>query len=99
MPLEGDARGMGHRDSPEEHGGERAVCEADGGFAPAARERRAGNQVSEQKMAKLETEEDGLNPVPQSLPVHISLLALRFYKTYLSSLFAGNCRFHPTCSP
>jgi len=54
--------------------------------------------VSEQEMAKLETEEDELNSFRQSLPVHISLLALRFYKTYLSSLFAGNCRFHPTCS-
>ena len=54
--------------------------------------------MSEQKMAKLQREEDGLNSVPLSLPVHISLLALRFYKTYLSILFAGNCRFHPTCS-
>ena len=27
-----------------------------------------------------------------------ALLALRFYKAYLSMLFAGNCRFHPTCS-
>ena len=49
-------------------------------------------------MAKLETGEHGLNSVPQSLPVHISLLALRLYKTYLSIFFAGNCRFHPTCS-
>jgi putative membrane protein insertion efficiency factor len=30
--------------------------------------------------------------------VRIALLALRFYKTYLSMLFAGNCRFEPTCS-
>ena len=49
-------------------------------------------------MAKLEREEDRGNFVPRSLPVSISLLALRFYKTYLSILFAGNCRFHPTCS-
>jgi uncharacterized protein len=48
-------------------------------------------------MAK-EREEDRLNSVPRSLPVRISLLALRFYKTYLSGLFAGNCRFDPTCS-
>jgi putative membrane protein insertion efficiency factor len=26
------------------------------------------------------------------------LFALRFYKAYLSLLFAGNCRFQPTCS-
>jgi uncharacterized protein len=49
-------------------------------------------------MARLEREEDRLNSVPRSLPVNISLLALRFYKTYLSILFAGNCRFDPSCS-
>jgi putative membrane protein insertion efficiency factor len=49
-------------------------------------------------MAKVERDEHRLNPVPRSLPVRISLLALRFYKTYLSTLFAGNCRFVPTCS-
>ena len=36
--------------------------------------------------------------IPLRLSVRIALLALRFYKTYLSFLFAGNCRFHPTCS-
>jgi putative membrane protein insertion efficiency factor len=30
--------------------------------------------------------------------VRAALLALRFYKAYLSILFAGNCRFEPTCS-
>lgn len=49
-------------------------------------------------MANLEREEHGLNSGRLSLPVDISLMALRFYKTYLSILFAGNCRFHPTCS-
>jgi uncharacterized protein len=34
----------------------------------------------------------------RSYPVRAALLALRFYKAYLSLLFAGNCRFHPTCS-
>ena len=27
-----------------------------------------------------------------------ALFALRFYKAYLSILFAGNCRFQPSCS-
>ena len=27
-----------------------------------------------------------------------ALFALRFYKSYLSLLFAGSCRFEPTCS-
>jgi putative membrane protein insertion efficiency factor len=30
--------------------------------------------------------------------VRAALLALRFYKAYLSILFAGSCRFEPTCS-
>jgi putative membrane protein insertion efficiency factor len=28
----------------------------------------------------------------------MALFALRFYKAYLSLLFAGACRFEPTCS-
>jgi len=30
--------------------------------------------------------------------VKAALFALRFYKSYLSLLFAGSCRFEPTCS-
>ena len=36
--------------------------------------------------------------VKQCVPVRAALFALRFYKTYLSVLFAGSCRFEPTCS-
>lgn len=53
-------------------------------------------------------DEAGLNSAPtqiaparfekRSIPVRAALLALRFYKAYLSILFAGNCRFEPTCS-
>ena len=42
--------------------------------------------------------QDGLKSVPRSAPVQIALFALRFYKAYLSLLFAGSCRFEPTCS-
>jgi uncharacterized protein len=35
---------------------------------------------------------------PRSFAINSALLAIRFYKIYLSFLFAGNCRFHPTCS-
>jgi len=47
---------------------------------------------------------DRLKSVPptaaenQTLPVKVALTALRIYKVYLSILFAGNCRFQPTCS-
>lgn len=34
----------------------------------------------------------------KSLPVRTALFALRCYKAYLSILFAGTCRFEPTCS-
>jgi len=34
----------------------------------------------------------------RSIPVRVALLALRFYKGYLSILFAGSCRYEPTCS-
>jgi putative membrane protein insertion efficiency factor len=41
----------------------------------------------------------GSEAIPtRALPVKAALFAVRFYKAYLSILFAGNCRFHPTCS-
>lgn len=49
-------------------------------------------------MTCLPREANRRKSVPPNLPVRIALLALRFYKTYLSFLFAGNCRFEPTCS-
>ncbi len=44
-------------------------------------------------------------PAPESVArknhgtaVKAALLALRIYKSYLSILFAGSCRYEPTCS-
>ena len=37
-------------------------------------------------------------PAQVTRPVRAALLALRFYKAYLSLLLAGSCRFSPTCS-
>jgi putative membrane protein insertion efficiency factor len=34
----------------------------------------------------------------QNAAVIAALFALRFYKAYLSILFAGSCRYQPTCS-
>jgi uncharacterized protein len=56
-----------------------------------------------------EREEDRLKSVPpwavdsgalekQSAAVKAALAAVRIYKVYLSVLFAGSCRFEPTCS-
>ena len=48
---------------------------------------------------------DKSRPTPARPPVKdrsiarsAALFALRFYKAYLSILFAGSCRFLPTCS-
>jgi uncharacterized protein len=37
-------------------------------------------------------------PGKQSAAVKAALAALRIYKVYFSILFAGSCRFEPTCS-
>jgi hypothetical protein len=61
--------------------------------------------VKIKEMTRFRREEDRVGQTsvchsqsPTQLSVRLALLALRFYKTYLSFLFAGNCRFHPTCS-
>lgn len=90
---------MGHRDTPKEFRGARPVCSADGGFVAATEERvgamdageKDGRKSAATQIAVVESEE-------RSIPVRVALLALRFYKTYLSILFAGSCRFEPTCS-
>jgi uncharacterized protein len=50
-------------------------------------------------VAASETQKDGMDGL-ESIPrgVRVALFALRFYKAYLSMLFAGSCRFEPTCS-
>jgi putative membrane protein insertion efficiency factor len=80
---------MGHRHTPEELGRTHSVFGADRRFAAVAAERL--NKEHEPKLAPAQTQ-------LRSLPMKAALFALRFYKAYLSILFAGNCRFEPTCS-
>lgn len=54
--------------------------------------------MTPQNAARQLREENRLNSGSPGIAVRIALLALRFYKTYLSILFAGSCRFTPTCS-
>jgi uncharacterized protein len=37
-------------------------------------------------------------PAPKRWGVRVALFALRGYKAYFSFLFAGSCRFEPSCS-
>jgi len=73
---------MGHRHSPEEHRSACGVCSAGGGSFAHAQERLERDSLEAQ----------------HSAAVRAALFALRFYKAYLSVLFAGSCRFEPTCS-
>jgi putative membrane protein insertion efficiency factor len=60
------------------------------------------------RSARAVRDADGGTAAPVAVPVtpevsngagvRIALLALRVYKAYLSVLFAGSCRFEPTCS-
>lgn len=73
---------MGHRHSSEEFCSESAVRDADGGLSPAS-----------ENVAPPFGAAPGV-----TFPVRAALFALRCYKAYLSVLFAGSCRFEPTCS-
>src|SRR5258707_3687301 len=103
---------MGHRHTPEEFGGACGVCSADRGFVAAVEERVMHSYEDTQPASPVSsagnTETGGASPAPmqieeteldsRSVPVRVALLALRFCKAYLSILFAGSCRFEPTCS-
>ena len=92
---------MGHRRTPEEQGGECAVCGIDGGFDAAATGRVETLPTGAQHPFEAQ---DKVAPVKgrvgraRGIGVRVALLALHFYKSYLSLLFVGSCRFEPTCS-
>src|SRR5207247_1303913 len=84
---------MGHRHSSEECRGASVICGAEGGVAPVAARSVAAH------LEPRATSQRELKPALRP-PAHLraALLALRVYQAYLSHLFAGSCRFQPTCS-
>jgi putative membrane protein insertion efficiency factor len=100
---------MGHRHTPEELGGARGVCRADGGAVAAAAEPLVAQLVGT-LVSSVESAETGGAPsgpgqassAPANAGTHpgvrIALFTLRVYKAYFSILFAGSCRYEPTCS-
>lgn len=45
-----------------------------------------------------DVEHSGVAPAQVGPAARVGLMALRFYQAYLSVLFAGQCRFVPSCS-
>src|SRR5271157_799755 len=86
---------MGHRHSPEAFRCQGAFCGAGGGvLAPVEEPVNASTNVA-QDAVPLQEE---MRHAPKSAWVRAALLALDIYKVYLSPLFAGTCRYEPTCS-
>jgi uncharacterized protein len=83
---------MGHRHSSEAECGHGADAGVDGGF-PAGVEGAVIEPFSDEE--KGPASEGGRYG---GRAVRAALFALSFYKAYLSVLFAGTCRYEPTCS-
>jgi uncharacterized protein len=96
---------MGHCHSPEEVGRAGGICRIDGGLAAADGEPGVEPAAVARSLA-MGTHFAGaphgyksVRATPErSARVATALFALRCYKAYLSMLFAGSCRFEPTCS-
>jgi uncharacterized protein len=61
-------------------------------------ERIGSKEVSQDAEIEGSGSKGGSGAPRRSRGVRVALFALSFYKSYLSILMAGNCRFEPTCS-
>jgi putative membrane protein insertion efficiency factor len=93
---------MGHRHTPEKLSECRGLRCADGGsVADAQGPVNASRQLNQENRATETRPVAPLRPdacAANTFGVRFALLALNFYKANLSILFAGNCRYQPTCS-
>lgn len=86
---------MGHCHTREEQGSAEPVRGFDSGSsvpAPESVEKLPSGAPVSSSTAQ------GPAASQQAIAVRVALFALRFYKTYLSILMGGTCRFEPTCS-
>jgi len=84
---------MGHRHLPEELGRVDIIARANGGLSATAQE-----LVNPSTRPEQHTLVQAKEPPTRSAGLRVALFALDFYKSYLSILFRGTCRFEPTCS-
>jgi len=88
---------MGHRHTSEAECGHGAASGADGGFSSPAE--GTVNNSSATRREEQAPPLQQLGPAAEkSFGVRAALFALSFYKAYLSIIFAGTCRYQPTCS-
>ena len=95
---------MGHRHSSQAQCGDCTVSRRDFGAAKAPHGAVMAATSRSTDFSLCSSDEAGTaQAIPaqsraQTLLVRLALFALRCYKAYLSVLFAGTCRFEPTCS-
>jgi uncharacterized protein len=82
---------MGRGNASKELGGKIAAAGVDAGFA-------APGEESVNSSSRCETVSTQHQQRAQTIGARAALFALSFYKSYLSMLFAGSCRYEPTCS-
>ena len=96
---------MGHRHSSEAECGHGAASGADHGFSASSEGVVNSSSVSKREGPFGQTQGRQAPPLrtlgidrERIFGVRAALFVLSFYKAYLSVLFAGTCRYEPTCS-
>jgi uncharacterized protein len=88
---------MGHRYSSEAECGHGAASGVDGGFSSSAEGAVIHSSATEREEQAPPLQ--GFDAARErGFGVRAALFALSFYKAYLSIIFAGTCRYEPTCS-